>query len=180
MIRPPPRSKRTDTLFPYTTLFRSRASATAPSASEPRSSSVPGRGAAVNARSSTHRNWGWLMAKLGHQPSPERCSGAEVGRVLRGARRLLLEGGGDCPGGVDGAVDVADVLGVADDVDLQAAGAERVSQWGAGGHLAGDDHVVGRHGVGLTVGQHEHDVRRRDLLDLGPADRKSTRLNSSH
>src|SRR3546814_2299946 len=24
MIRPPPRSKRTDTLFPYTTLFRSR------------------------------------------------------------------------------------------------------------------------------------------------------------
>src|SRR3546814_11523881 len=26
MIRPPPRSKRTDTLFPYTTLFRSRPS----------------------------------------------------------------------------------------------------------------------------------------------------------
>src|SRR3546814_20435348 len=25
MIRPPPRSTRTDTLFPYTTLFRSRA-----------------------------------------------------------------------------------------------------------------------------------------------------------
>src|SRR3546814_11425599 len=29
MIRPPPRSKRTDTLFPYTTLFRSEAEAAA-------------------------------------------------------------------------------------------------------------------------------------------------------
>src|SRR3546814_10733844 len=28
MIRPPPRSTRTDTLFPYTTLFRSRQTAT--------------------------------------------------------------------------------------------------------------------------------------------------------
>src|SRR3546814_7412818 len=30
MIRRPPRSTRTDTLFPYTTLFRSRSSATGP------------------------------------------------------------------------------------------------------------------------------------------------------
>src|SRR3546814_21179768 len=30
MIRRPPRSTRTDTLFPYTTLFRSRCRATAP------------------------------------------------------------------------------------------------------------------------------------------------------
>src|SRR3546814_1457695 len=30
MIRRPPRSTRTDTLFPYTTLFRSRAGGTAP------------------------------------------------------------------------------------------------------------------------------------------------------
>src|SRR3546814_13084785 len=29
MIRPPPRSKRTDTLFPYTTLFRTEAEAAA-------------------------------------------------------------------------------------------------------------------------------------------------------
>src|SRR3546814_14179777 len=33
MIRRPPRSKRTDTLFPYTTLFRSREATLVPNAS---------------------------------------------------------------------------------------------------------------------------------------------------
>src|SRR3546814_8339421 len=37
MIRPPPRSTRTDTLFPYTTLFRSRV----PGTSGPHSVSTP-------------------------------------------------------------------------------------------------------------------------------------------
>src|SRR3546814_10756277 len=35
MIRRPPRSTRTDTLFPYTTLFRSHACAGAPAAGDP-------------------------------------------------------------------------------------------------------------------------------------------------
>src|SRR3546814_6338055 len=37
MIRRPPRSTRTDTLFPYTTLFRSAAAATAPVRTPPAS-----------------------------------------------------------------------------------------------------------------------------------------------
>src|SRR3546814_1124916 len=40
MIRRPPRSTRTDTLFPYTTLFRSRATAW-PRACGPRASTLP-------------------------------------------------------------------------------------------------------------------------------------------
>src|SRR3546814_5702829 len=36
IIRRPPRSTRTDTLFPYTTLFRSRSSRTSPSLHNPR------------------------------------------------------------------------------------------------------------------------------------------------
>src|SRR3546814_4495324 len=36
MIRRPPRSTRTDTLFPYTTLFRSRCACRRPPASSPR------------------------------------------------------------------------------------------------------------------------------------------------
>src|SRR3546814_3440619 len=40
MIRPPPRSTRTDTLFPYTTLFRS--SSSPPSSSAPLSLACPG------------------------------------------------------------------------------------------------------------------------------------------
>src|SRR3546814_5092404 len=43
MIRRPPRSTRTDTLFPYTTLFRSRRSALRPSAGQGGSApSAPG------------------------------------------------------------------------------------------------------------------------------------------
>src|SRR3546814_4386258 len=51
MIRRPPRSTRTDTLFPYTTLFRSRAQA-----SMARARPCPGsrRSAAATARSEEH------------------------------------------------------------------------------------------------------------------------------
>src|SRR3546814_2036379 len=54
MIRRPPRSTRTDTLFPYTTLFRSAAPAPpppAPSAPLPR---PRGGGARTSARSEEH------------------------------------------------------------------------------------------------------------------------------
>src|SRR3546814_8580284 len=47
MIRRPPRSTRTDTLFPYTTLFRSRS--VPPAADRPRSHSPAGRRAAPDA-----------------------------------------------------------------------------------------------------------------------------------
>src|SRR3546814_3856341 len=49
MIRRPPRSTRTDTLFPYTTLFRSWRASTG------RSSRCPRRGACVNSAST--RAW---------------------------------------------------------------------------------------------------------------------------
>src|SRR3546814_2180152 len=48
MIRRPPRSTRTDTLFPYTTLFRSRQSV-------PRPPSRPTRCAALGGRAARHR-----------------------------------------------------------------------------------------------------------------------------
>src|SRR3546814_17141937 len=41
MIRPPPRSTRTDTLFPYTTLFRSMRASTARSGKRSQSSFEP-------------------------------------------------------------------------------------------------------------------------------------------
>src|SRR3546814_14725696 len=53
MIRRPPRSTRTDTLFPYTTLFRSRpdeATCMAPVQASPRATTTrnpPGRGSAA-------------------------------------------------------------------------------------------------------------------------------------
>src|SRR3546814_15653378 len=59
MIRRPPRSTRTDTLFPYTTLFRSRGTAAAR-----RSGGGPGGTLG-----------GWATA-LGHGRSPARASRA--------------------------------------------------------------------------------------------------------
>src|SRR3546814_12739191 len=60
MIRRPPRSTRTDTLFPYTTLFRSRADAARPHACR----YVPGRGgirhdqtSQTGHRDTGHRQW---------------------------------------------------------------------------------------------------------------------------
>src|SRR3546814_11485646 len=44
MIRRPPRSTRTDTLFPYTTLFRSRPPPSAPEAAMQRAPSTPSKG----------------------------------------------------------------------------------------------------------------------------------------
>src|SRR3546814_10228935 len=43
MIRPPPRSTRTDTLFPYTTLFRSTAPPTPPPCRSPRATPTGSR-----------------------------------------------------------------------------------------------------------------------------------------
>src|SRR3546814_14103497 len=43
MIRRPPRSTRTDTLFPYTTLFRSRTNSSRPSSNSTSSIPIPAR-----------------------------------------------------------------------------------------------------------------------------------------
>src|SRR3546814_17016770 len=51
MIRRPPRSTRTDTLFPYTTLFRSRSSATAAAAAGSAASSAARRALSVGSNS---------------------------------------------------------------------------------------------------------------------------------
>src|SRR3546814_18284303 len=62
MIRRPPRSTRTDTLFPYTTLFRSwSATATAALwANQPQS----------------HGNWRWLSAKVAVNHPQNRIGGS--------------------------------------------------------------------------------------------------------
>src|SRR3546814_16343891 len=74
MIRRPPRSTRTDTLFPYTTLFRSDCAAT----------SADGRGTVV-----------------AFEAGPERSSGRVRGtEALPRQRRVIVSTG---PGGAGGA-----------------------------------------------------------------------------
>src|SRR3546814_2592305 len=69
MIRRPPRSTRTDTLFPYTTLFRSRRRR-ARSAREDR----PRRQVALLAvRHREHRRW-----RAEHRPDRLRCDAARA------------------------------------------------------------------------------------------------------
>src|SRR3546814_1341265 len=58
MVRRPPRSKRTDTLFPYTTLFLSSPS---PTASPPATSTIPAPGIS-STPSSSPRSTQWTTA----------------------------------------------------------------------------------------------------------------------
>src|SRR3546814_8983682 len=72
MIRRPPRSTRTDTLFPYTTLFRS----------DRRSGEIPGR--AGHGRRHSRRSVLWRTAGGRHGPGPGRRAAHPVaGRVAR-------------------------------------------------------------------------------------------------
>src|SRR3546814_15755862 len=73
MIRRPPRSTRTDTLFPYTTLFRS--------------DSAAGRGAGENAKSATNSNHadGARPARPAGCPRPHRnniCATMTLRRII--------------------------------------------------------------------------------------------------
>src|SRR3546814_3929527 len=68
MIRPPPRSTRTDTLFPYTTLFRSRAVA----AERGTSASLRLRG---RFRFAAHRLDDARAGQFGDAPAPFRVAG---------------------------------------------------------------------------------------------------------
>src|SRR3546814_17843274 len=86
MIRRPPRSTRTDTLFPYTTLFRSRRRR-ARSAREDR----PRRQVALLAvRHREHRRW-----RAEHRPDRLRCDAARApGALMReyGPMFVVLDG----------------------------------------------------------------------------------------
>src|SRR3546814_15422990 len=99
MIRRPPRSTRTDTLFPYTTLFRSRHAVVAGGAeSLRRRGHRPGAfmlGVAIDAAAGRlvesvgearqHR-----AAEAGRRPRREQHGGGRVG--MRLAHRLMLAG----------------------------------------------------------------------------------------
>src|SRR3546814_5029575 len=97
MIRPPPRSTRTDTLFPYTTLFRAAARA-APRARHARSSSVrppnaPARGGAARASTPRRRaismrvpaTWRWSAS-----PSPFARFGDHFFQLVEFVARHLV------------------------------------------------------------------------------------------
>src|SRR3546814_4547247 len=81
MIRPPPRSTRTETLFPYTTLFRSHGF---PAARRPAAGAVPARiaEAAIAARRSAYR-LDLRLLWLGADPRARKGAGA----ARRGRRR---------------------------------------------------------------------------------------------
>src|SRR3546814_4198248 len=83
MIRPPPRSTRTDTLFPYTTLFRSRADADGHRSLQPRRprplSRGPGKGARTTCASSRQFAGGTVARALG-ACTPRQAQGRLPGR----------------------------------------------------------------------------------------------------
>src|SRR3546814_13472749 len=80
MIRRPPRSTRTDTLFPYTTLFRSTA-AISPSAS-PRALALAERNPMKRKRSvGSPDSVSAAMAALGPGRDERRSSVGEIGRA---------------------------------------------------------------------------------------------------
>src|SRR3546814_2498671 len=84
MIRRPPRSTRTDTLFPYTTLFRS-----------PPPISLPSGGDAIAASlqlQAPERALGRLGADQGNGQCGKRRRGG--GTPVRGERRAEVRGGG--------------------------------------------------------------------------------------
>src|SRR3546814_3241479 len=128
MIRRPPRSTRTDTLFPYTTLFRS-----------------------IGDVDQFH-----LGCEMGEAQVIEAAD-AHVARLRPGEQRVVLDTSEQVPVAI-GGVELAQVLRH-HDVERDV-GERRLTP------PCGDIEVVNK-------------LADR-LLDLGKADRKSTRLNSSH
>src|SRR3546814_9611924 len=84
MIRRPPRSTRTDTLFPYTTLFRSHRAQTLPARFRLRRQDVPVDRAAVKAR----RRAGLQAADTRMQFAQSR--GQRIARWIAGATALMV------------------------------------------------------------------------------------------
>src|SRR3546814_11726756 len=81
MIRRPPRSTRTDTLFPYTTLFRSPAAA--PAAAAPAAPAAP----AVDNR---HIVKAPMVGTFYRSPSPGAKSFVEVGQTVHPGQVLCI------------------------------------------------------------------------------------------
>src|SRR3546814_12791437 len=73
MILRPPRSTRTDTLFPYTTLFRSRRQRPVPAGHAPARARLAGEGAPERARS---RHLGHALAAQAHRPDHQPVGAA--------------------------------------------------------------------------------------------------------
>src|SRR3546814_7357507 len=103
MIRRPPRSTRTDTLFPYTTLFRSRRRLTQRRRNKPPAAPAFA-GATSYAISASHPQGGPAPSEIDLRPQPEG-----VRRIIAVARR------GRDAGVVDPQLSV--VGGQADEVD---------------------------------------------------------------
>src|SRR3546814_20453317 len=85
MIRRPPRSTRTDTLFPYTTLFRSPAAMTSFVGQEAQMKAF------LAASASARMHHGWILAGI------RRLGQARFARSA--ATHLLAEAAGPPPGG---------------------------------------------------------------------------------
>src|SRR3546814_3312572 len=87
MIRRPPRSTRTDTLFPYTTLFRSpdhlRRRPAGAGRPEGRGQGLPAQGRLAGAagRRDPHRVRGWFAGAAGGDPAPAVGPGAHAQRL---------------------------------------------------------------------------------------------------
>src|SRR3546814_2041318 len=82
MIRRPPRSTRTDTLFPYTTLFRSDRSRTTP-IGRSRSQDAAGLGERESGGPLEHRGR-LAVAEVAQEVRPGRGAGEELGVDLGG------------------------------------------------------------------------------------------------
>src|SRR3546814_14180236 len=79
MIRPPPRSTRTDTLFPYTTLFRSLVECF-----------LEGGNAAPFGIDSRQQGTGWLAATIGRHAVPVKGVVPNLRRIVKYTTRRLL------------------------------------------------------------------------------------------
>src|SRR3546814_4702324 len=85
MIRRPPRSTRTDTLFPYTTLFRSNKGEPGGKIRGARGAGAGPRRGRLAAADRRHRNPGFGGAQADRAGA--RRLGARIGRKRRDARR---------------------------------------------------------------------------------------------
>src|SRR3546814_16013212 len=131
MIRRPPRSTRTDTLFPYTTLFRSTGSA------------IVEEGG---------KSWFFLTADYAFGHSLERDT-----------TDVIKDAGGEVVGAVRVPLGTADFSSFL--VQAQSSGAKILGLANAGGDFIASVKSAKEFGVTET---------------MKLADRKSTRLNSSH
>src|SRR3546814_5045927 len=101
MIRPPPRSTRTDTLFPYTTLFRARlVEARAPARSR-RVAPYRGGGARGRSRMPWHPAARPVLADGRADRIVPRCRAIAAGQGIRGRPHDLLR----CRPRMDGGYD---------------------------------------------------------------------------